>query len=147
MSQTLKQNSVQQFTFNRVRCPRHLKVPCPWHYKCLLCRIWVHCHCHTSVFGVLTSGTGIAGFSPSSGQVSLSENRFQASSSPYRYQRPLLLAGQSFLMPCHLCSCDGGVHHYIAFLALVMVECIVWVGRSATQAKSYVRCCSFVEIN
>ena len=51
-------------------------------------------------------------------------------------------------MPCcHLCTCDGRVHHWIAFLALVMVECIVWVGLSAALPKSYVRCCSFVEIN
>ena len=62
-------------------------------------------------------------------------------------QCPPMLAGQSFLMLLHLCTCDGGVHHCIAFLALVMAECIVWVGRSATQAKSYIHCCNFAEIN
>ena len=51
-------------------------------------------------------------------------------------------------MPCcHPCTCDGRVHHCIAFLALVMVECIVWVGLSAALPKLYGRCCSFAEIN
>ena len=31
--------------------------------------------------------------------------------------------------------------------ALVMAECIVWVGLSATLLKSYVRCYYFAEIN
>ena len=83
-----------------------------------------------------------------SGQISLSKDRFlQVSLSLVHNQRPLLLAGQSFLMPLHLCTCDGGAHCCIAFLALVMVECIVWVGLSATLPKSYVRWCSFAEIN
>ena len=84
----------------------------------------------------------------SSGQISLSKDRFlQVSSSLDHNQRPLLLAGQSFLMPLHLCACDGGAHRCIAFLVLVMVECIVWVGLSAALPKSYVRWCSFAEIN
>ena len=148
MSQTLKQSSVQQCTFNRVRCPRHLKVPCPWHYGWLLHSIWVHCCCHPSIFGVLTSGTGTTGFLTSSGQISLSEDQcLQVSSSLDHNQHPLLLAGQSFLMPFHLCTCDGGAHCCIAFLVLVMVEHIVWVGLSATLPKSYSHCCSFMEIN
>ena len=148
MSQTLKQSSVQQCTFNRVRCPGHLKVPCPWHYGWLLLSIWVHCHCHPSIFGVLISGTGTAGFLMSSGQISLSKDLFlQVSSSLDHNQHPLLLAGQSVLMPLHLYACDGGVYHCIAFLALVMVECIVWVGLSAALPKSYVCWYSFAEIN
>ena len=139
---------MQQCTFNRVLCPGHLKVPCPWHYGWLLHSIWVHCCCHPSIFGVLTSGTGTAGFLMYSGQISLSKDRFlQVSSSLDHNQRPLLLAGQSFLMPLLLCTCDGGAHCCIAFLALVMVECIVWVGLSATLPKSYVCWCSFAEIN
>ena len=59
---------------------------------------------------------------------------------------PLLLAGQSFLMPLHLCTCDGGAHCCIAFLALVMVEHIVWVSLSAALPKLYICWCSFAEI-
>ena len=51
-------------------------------------------------------------------------------------------------MPCcHLCVCDGRAYCCIAFLALVMVEHIVWVGLSAALPKSYGCCCSFMEIN
>ena len=51
-------------------------------------------------------------------------------------------------MPCcHLCTCDGRVHCWIAFIALVMVEHFIWVGLSAALPKSYVHCCSFAEIN
>ena len=51
-------------------------------------------------------------------------------------------------MPCcHLCACNGRAHCWIAFQVLVMVEHIVWVGLSAALPKSYICCCSFVEIN
>ena len=84
----------------------------------------------------------------SSGQIFLSKDRFlQVSSSLDHNQHPLLLAGQGFLTPLHLCTCDGGAHCCIAFLVLVMVECIVGVGLLAALPKSYVCWCSFVEIN
>ena len=149
MSQILKQSSVQQCTCNRVQCPRHLKVPCPWHYGWLLHSIRVHCHCHPSIFGVLASGTGTAGFLMSSGQISLSKDQFlQVSSSLDHNQRPLLLAGQTFLMPLHLCACDGGAHHCIAF-------CSTCDGRAHCLGQPigcpakvvHVRWCSFAEIN
>ena len=91
MSQTLKQSSVQQCTFNRVWCPGQLKVPCPWHYRWLLHSIRVHCHCHPSIFGVLTSGTGTAGFLMSSGQISLSKDQFLQVSSVIIYMLLMIM--------------------------------------------------------
>ena len=73
---------------------------------------------------------------------SLSKDRFlQVSSSLGHNQRPLMLAGQSFLKLLHLGTCDGGAHCCIAFLALVMVEHIVYVSLSAALLKSYVCWC------
>ena len=149
MSQTLKQSSVQQCTFNRVRCPWHLKVPCPWHYNFSLCRFSSHHRCHTSVFGVLTFQMGIAGSLTSLGLVSLSKDQFLlVPSSLVLNQCPPMLAGQSFPTLPLLCACDGGVHCCIACYCSTCdggVHC--WVGLLATQAKLYIRWCYFVEIN
>ena len=101
--------------FNKVRCPGHLKVLCPWHYRWLLRSIWVHCLGHPSLLRVLTSGTGTARFLTSAGLVSLSKDQFLwVSSSHGHNQRPLVLAGQSLPSLLHLCTCDGGAHCCIA---------------------------------
>ena len=46
-----------------------------------------------------------------------------------------------------LCACDGVVHCWITFVALVMVQHTAGVGLSAALQKLYICCCSFVKRN
>ena len=121
----------------------------PLALQLLTAQISLHRRRHTSVSGVLTFQTGIAGSLTSLGLVSLSKDRsLQVPSSLILNQRPPMLAGQSFPMLPLLCACDGGAHRCIACYCSTCdggVHC--WVGLSAALAKSYVRWCSFAEIN
>ena len=64
------------------------------------------------------------------------------------YQRPLVLAGQSFLMPCwELCTCDGSVHCWIAYWSTCDGRAHCLVSLSAALLKLYVCCYYFIEIN
>ena len=80
------------------------------------------CHCHPSVFGVLTSGTGITGFFTSSGLTSFSKNCLQASLSlpmppdviwaepPNAVLLSVCWWWYGTLLDCLLSTCDGMAH-------------------------------------
>ena len=121
----------------------------PLALQLLTAQISLHRRRHTSVSGVLTFQTGIAGSLTSLGLVSLSKDQsLQVPSSLVLNQRPPMIAGQSFPTLPLLCACDGGVHCCIScYCSTCDGGAHCWVGLSATLAKSYVRWCSFAEIN
>ena len=141
-------------TINKVQCLENLKVLCPWHHKSSLHSFQFLCHHCTSVFRVLTSGTGTTGFLSHSGLTSLGKDWSWASSSlPMSPDVSWAEAFECYVLSsvhlwwygtwphCHWSACDGAVHCWgwpVGHLAKVVCSLLFFCKKKLL----FVRICS-----